>query len=366
MSVLVAPEPVLDRRTQAPSARPSALSRRPGASSIASSSVARHCSSSPTARSAEASATRTSTCRSPSAARSSRSVARNQRAATAGARVAAAAPASSRSCDRLLVSLLGRLLDVVRPLARPQRLSPPARPPPARVPRASSRPAPTRRPPCGRAGGERRTAAGPSSGAGDHVRAAHRARRARPRPDSSAIVAARSGSNGSPATAAASSSPRSVAESDVSSSASDAATARGNADPVDPSAAHRRRERRAAARPRELLEIERIAAAVPVDRRRCSRVELAQQLRRLRLAELLEPDPSHGRQPRARPIDARAPDRAARRARTGPRRPARAEAAPPAARSTPRRSSADRRARTTSGRSTASSSNSIRTARWAR
>ena len=49
------------------------------------------------ARSAEASATRTSTCRSPSAARSSRSVARNQRAATAGARVAAAAPASSRS-----------------------------------------------------------------------------------------------------------------------------------------------------------------------------------------------------------------------------------------------------------------------------
>ena len=62
----------------------------------ASNSIARTCSSSPIARSAEARATRTSTCRSPSAARSSRSVARNQRAATAGARVAAASPASSR------------------------------------------------------------------------------------------------------------------------------------------------------------------------------------------------------------------------------------------------------------------------------
>ena len=66
-----------------------------------------------------------------------------------------------------------------RPARRP---SPPALPPPARAPQASSHPAPTHRPLCVRAGGGRQTAAGPSSGARDHARAAHRAQRAHPQP----------------------------------------------------------------------------------------------------------------------------------------------------------------------------------------
>ena len=68
-----------------------------GSSSSASSSVPRQRSSSPTERSAEASPTRTDTCRSVSPLGSSRRAASNQRAAACGARAAAERPASSRS-----------------------------------------------------------------------------------------------------------------------------------------------------------------------------------------------------------------------------------------------------------------------------
>ena len=121
--------------------------------------------------------------------------------------------------------------------------------------------------------------------------------------DSSAIVAARSGSKGSPATAAASSSVRLVREGRELLGRDDArrrgTTGRVDAPPASGASTSRRRTS-------ELLEIERVAAAMLVDRRRGERVELVQQLARLRLVELLERDPPHGR-PRGRPIGAGAP-----------------------------------------------------------
>ena len=75
-------------------------------------------------RSAEASATRTSTWRSWSSPLSSRSAASNQRAAVAGARGAACSPGRDQQGDRLLVPGRGALLDVPRAIGRGRAQAP--------------------------------------------------------------------------------------------------------------------------------------------------------------------------------------------------------------------------------------------------
>ena len=78
---------------------------------------------------------------------------------------------------------------------------------------------------------------------------------------------------------------------DSSSSMSEAATAAGTTPPTGdaPGAASTASE--PAAHARELLEVERIATALAVDRGGCACVEVAEQERRLLLAETLENDP---------------------------------------------------------------------------
>ena len=107
------------------------------------------------------------------------------------------------------------------------------------------------------------------------------------------MTAARSGSNGSPATDAASSRPRSAALSEPSSSASDAATAGGT--PAAPSVLERGRPSGPLGRAGELLEVERVPAAVPVGVARSACVEVAEQLGRLGLAERSQRDAPRGR-----------------------------------------------------------------------
>ena len=105
------------RRRTAPSARCVGPRRSPATSRPPRAVSSRHCSSSPTERWADASATRTSTWRASSSLGSSRNTAPNHRAAVAGAWGAVAFPAASRQRDRLLVARSGRLLDVMRALA---------------------------------------------------------------------------------------------------------------------------------------------------------------------------------------------------------------------------------------------------------
>ena len=159
----------------------------------------------------------------------------------------------------------------------------------ARACAARRRPAGTvRTRPAAPADGGRRRASGPTCHARDPARGARRARPATSS-GSPATAAARSGSKGSPATAAPFSSARSVGMSDSSSSMSEAATARRHDAPDRraPAGAPQRSDAHA----RELLEVERIATALAVDRSGCARVEVAEQERRLLLAEALEDDP---------------------------------------------------------------------------
>ena len=111
-----------------------------------------------------------------------------------------------------------------------------------------------------------------------------RAPRASGRP---AISAARSGSNGSPATAAPSSSAREGADSDSSSPAIAPATAAGTPASRSRVAVDAPGQVALARGAAELLEVERVAAAVAVDRGHRGGVHVAEQLRRLGLAELV-------------------------------------------------------------------------------
>ena len=120
--------------------------------------------SSPTDRSAEASATRTDTCRSVSPLGKRRSAASNQRAAASGARALADLPASSRSSIAALVALPRRMLHVVGALgglcpAGSEELRG------ARMrAQAASRRVTSRTPRAARADGGRRTGAAPGWG----------------------------------------------------------------------------------------------------------------------------------------------------------------------------------------------------------
>ena len=317
-----------------------------GSSSVASSRAVRQPSNSPSDRCAEASATRISTWRSVSPPGSSRRAASNQRAATAGARAAAAPPGCEQDLDRVLVSLVRRLLDVVRLLGRVGAPSG----------EGLGRPG---------VGGEPPAAAGGLVDAPAHKRVAEaeaaRARRsgrtksrasrsssaASPSAsDSSAIEVARSGSNGSPATAAASRKTRDCADRTASSAASAAATAAGTPASTPSGSPFRRawQADRAGGAP-ELLEVEGIAPGVAVDRRHQARVGAVEQLGGLELAQLPELEPGHGRsrrgrrQPLGRLAAAESP------ARAGPGRPAGGGRARRSTRSRRRHSSGGRRAR---------------------
>ena len=108
---------------------------------------------------------------------------------------------------------------------------------------------------------------------------------------SPATAAARSGSNGSPATAAPFSSARSVGMDRLELLDERGGDGRRH-DASDRRCSGRRVDRRGpATHARELLEVERIATALAVDRGGCARVEVAEQERGLLLAETLENDP---------------------------------------------------------------------------
>ena len=148
-----------------------------------------------------------------------------------------------------------------------------------------------------------------------------------------------------------------------SSSASDAATAAAGCRRVA-AVAGRRHAGRAGAR--ELLEVERVAAAVAVDRRAARVSSAAEQLGGLRLAELLERDPRAPPAPRARRPAAPAPGRAGTASASstgasGPRRSSAAISSIDAASLQCRSSSTS-----TSGRSSAQHARAARAPRGAR
>ncbi len=165
---------------------------------------------------------------------------------------------------------------------RGARAPPPTRPAP-RAPRRTARGRPAasrRRGLVDRAADERM----PEAEAPGHVRRANEVepqelveRLDRRLPRVPAAAAASSGSNGSPATAAPSSTRRAASESSASSSLSEAATADGTPMSVE-RASHSWRRRRAVERPRELLEIERVAAALLVEAAASTVDRVAEQL----------------------------------------------------------------------------------------
>ena len=239
----------------------------------------------------------------------------------------------SQDRQRGRVAVAGGLLDVVRSSQReaPRSASAPRN---AHARREASRRAQSRRRPCARAGGGTGTGGAPRCCGRVRARAA---RRARPRPPSSstaAAAAASSGSNGSPATAAPPSSARVGAT---------AAPAPRSGQPLPPVAPRRRQVEcwspgpgRAAWRSAELLEVERVAAALLVEAVRRSPRRLAEELGGLVALEAakLEPDerpgsvrPLEGARPAARgAASAGRPRRAApppRAAGAGARRAAR-------------------------------------------
>ena len=173
-----------------------------GQQSTASSSVERQRSSSPSERRAEASATLRSTWRAESAAGSSRSAASYQRRRRRGCARGGGIAGRQQQLDRGLVSRGGRLLDVMSALAGRRAAG-----------RERLRRAPVRREPPSPASGlvhrlahervaEHEAGAAPGWAARDPARAGRPARSGPSSSDSFAAAAARSGSNGSPATAA--------------------------------------------------------------------------------------------------------------------------------------------------------------------
>ena len=207
-----------------------------------------------------------------------------------GARPAASAPASIEDGDRLLVALARGLLHVVCALARGGSARRRARRPRGRGPRASTPRAWTRTPRAAPAGGGTRSGAAPGSGARGPRRAGRRARPA-PRP-----AGARRSPPPRPARTARRPRPRRPAARAPAGTGTRAPrTARRPPPPARPPRCRRssRRGERLAllARARELLEVEGVAAAVAVDVRERTRIHVAEQLRRLRLAQLLQADP---------------------------------------------------------------------------
>ena len=289
VGVLVAPDPVLDggaARGQLHAARDASAgaARSPRAGSRGR-RRARRASAAPTrARRARRRAARR---RPPAAAAAPRA---NQRAAASGARGAVAAPASS---SRAIACSSPRLADCSTWWAR--SAGPAPRAASASAARAwAAMPRPARRRLVDRPAHERvaEDEAARHLGRADEVEPEQVVERRQPRRRASSrpIAAARSGSNGSPAIAAASRNAR-----DVAARATPAPPPATRPPPAARRCRAPRRSRRRARRPArapELLEVERVAAAVPVDGGH-GRAVAAEQPRRVGLVQRPEPDPPH-------------------------------------------------------------------------
>ena len=339
MSLVVTPEPVLDRRALRRELDLRALASG-GRSSSASSSASDSVELAYGAQRRRERDTHVHLAR-PSTAGSKRRPASNQRAADRRRPSRRGGSGFEQQRDRLLVAPAADCSTWwARSDGRP-RPSRPTRSPRAREHRASSRPLPTRRPRAARADGETRTAAAPASDGSGRARAARRA----PGGPPPATLGDRCREIGIERLAGHGRGLEHRALRPRATRAPRQATLRprgGNprAGAVPSRAPHPASRRR---RPAELLEVERVAAAVPVDRPRRPRRALQQSVA---CASLSRPSAIRRTDAAASAADSRAgacPERNPTAKRTGAS--SRVAGAPRAARAMHRRSSGDRRGR---------------------